>query len=338
MQQNTPQFSIVVPTFNRAGVITKTLRSIKEQTLDKWETLVVDDGSSDNTREIIEKWRSDDKRFSYLLNSTGNQGACASRNLGLQRARGEYIIFLDSDDQLLPDALNQRLALLEANSSIDFIVTPGAVAITESLQPDLLWNIETNIEPLVRFLNFDSPWQTAGATWRLKTLKANNILWDNKLSVWQDVDFHLQALMKKMSYEIFWRCPYDYIVNNTTSDSISRVGFHAPEKSEGKKYFWKKYLRNAELGKCDKRYLESVLLSVTRHFAQNKLWKEADNILSEAGMHQVLPDKVISNLKLNLKASRFSFGRISFPDKKFYSNPHPVTLQTVAVPRQHTQS
>lgn len=304
---------------------------MQNQTFEDWEALVIDDGSTDGTREVIEKWRHDDKRFSYILNSTGTEGACACRNLGIRRARGQYIIFLDSDDTLLPNALSQRLEIFGKNIDQDFIVTTGAVATKSADTPDLLWNIETNIDLMVRFLNFDSPWQTTGPTWRLVMLKKNDLLWDERLTIWQDIDFHLKALMKRLNFKIFWKAPFDYIVNNTTTDSVSRVGYNSAAKSSGKKYFWKKYLRQAELKEFDKLLLENVVVSVARHFALNREWKESGDILSEAAIYQVMSPKIISNLKLNLKASRFSFSRIKFPDTKFYDKKFFNTIQTIAV-------
>lgn len=100
--------SIVIPTFNRATLIGKTLDSVLSQTYSEWECLVVDDFSTDNTKEIVENYCTKDSRFVYLLNES-NKGANGARNTGIIHAKGEYISFLDSDDEWLPEMLEKQI-------------------------------------------------------------------------------------------------------------------------------------------------------------------------------------------------------------------------------------
>ena len=101
-----PYFSIVIPTYNRAGYITRTIESVLGQTFADLEVLVVDDGSRDNTTEVVGAIT--DSRLHYLPKENGERGA--ARNYGLRRAKGEYVLFLDSDDYWYPT----RLAVLHA--------------------------------------------------------------------------------------------------------------------------------------------------------------------------------------------------------------------------------
>lgn len=103
--------SVVIPTFNRAYCIQRTIDSVLQQTYDKVECLVVDDGSSDDTRELIAELYGDDNRVVYIHQH--NQGVCAARNTGLERADGEFVALLDSDDIWKPWKLELQLACLE---------------------------------------------------------------------------------------------------------------------------------------------------------------------------------------------------------------------------------
>lgn len=103
---STPFFSVVIPTYNRAGHIGRTIKSVLAQTFEQLEVLVVDDGSRDNTAEVVGAFT--DPRLHYLPKQNGERGA--ARNYGLVRARGEYVLFLDSDDFWYP----QRLTVLHA--------------------------------------------------------------------------------------------------------------------------------------------------------------------------------------------------------------------------------
>jgi glycosyltransferase involved in cell wall biosynthesis len=102
MHEENPFFSIIIPTYNRADLIGRTLATVQAQTLGAFEALVVDDGSRDNTAEVVEPFLAD-TRFHYLPKQNAERGA--ARNYGLDRARGRYVVFLDSDDLLHPEHL-----------------------------------------------------------------------------------------------------------------------------------------------------------------------------------------------------------------------------------------
>ena len=96
------RFSVVIPTYNRAHIIGQALDSVLAQSCQDFEVLVVDDGSTDNTRKILEPYSD---RIRYFKQS--NSGPAAARNRGITESQGEYIAFLDSDDRWYPDKLTQ---------------------------------------------------------------------------------------------------------------------------------------------------------------------------------------------------------------------------------------
>ncbi len=98
-------FSIIIPTYNRANFIKSTVYSILMQTYANFEIIIVDDGSTDNTREVIEEIK--DHRIHYYLKA--NEERAIARNFGTSKAKGDYITFLDSDDFLMPNMLNEAL-------------------------------------------------------------------------------------------------------------------------------------------------------------------------------------------------------------------------------------
>ena len=106
-----PFFSIIIPTYNRADLIARTLKTVRAQHFETWEVLVVDDGSQDNTAEVVRPFLAD-PRFQYLPKPNAERGA--ARNYGLARARGEYVVFLDSDDLFHPHHLATLHAAIQA--------------------------------------------------------------------------------------------------------------------------------------------------------------------------------------------------------------------------------
>lgn len=106
--------SIIVPVYNAAAYLEKTIRMAEEQTCRDWELLLVDDCSTDRSREIIRECvkRRPDERI-RLICQEKNQGAAAARNRGLKEAKGRYIAFLDADDVWLPEKLEKQLAFMK---------------------------------------------------------------------------------------------------------------------------------------------------------------------------------------------------------------------------------
>jgi glycosyltransferase involved in cell wall biosynthesis len=109
--------SVIMPTYNRAHVLTEALDSVWAQTYRPIELIVIDDGSSDGTDGVVERWRDahqGDDKFELHFFRQGNSGAPSARNLGLIRSKGEYIHYLDSDDILYPTAMAQVMRVFEA--------------------------------------------------------------------------------------------------------------------------------------------------------------------------------------------------------------------------------
>jgi glycosyltransferase involved in cell wall biosynthesis len=100
--------TVVIPAYNRARVIKNAINSVLSQTYQNFEIVVVDDGSTDQTEQIINNKKNRDSRIRYIKHSI-NQGAQAARNTGIKNACGEWITFLDSDDCLIPNSLEVRL-------------------------------------------------------------------------------------------------------------------------------------------------------------------------------------------------------------------------------------
>ena len=113
-----PKVSVIIPSYNSGNYILKTLNSVISQTMNDLEIIIIDDGSTDNTKEIIESVK--DKRINYIYKV--NQGLAAARNTGIRNARGKYITFLDADDEFLPNKLTDQVDFLENNPDFGLVV------------------------------------------------------------------------------------------------------------------------------------------------------------------------------------------------------------------------
>lgn len=116
-----PALSVIIPTYNRAHKIGDALHSLKNQTFKNWEVVIVDDGSTDNTKSVIQNFQLEVSQPVLYLEQQ-NQGPSAARNYGVMRAHSENIVYLDSDDTLFPSALDDIIWTLK-NPDIHYGLT-----------------------------------------------------------------------------------------------------------------------------------------------------------------------------------------------------------------------
>lgn len=120
MPAETPRVSVVIPTYNRAHCIARAVDSVLRQTYEDFEVIVVDDGSKDNTAKILAGYGD---RIRAIQQP--NQGVSRTRNNGIALARGEFIAFLDSDDEWLPNKLERQVGFLDQHLEIAFVACLG---------------------------------------------------------------------------------------------------------------------------------------------------------------------------------------------------------------------
>lgn len=136
-----PRFSIIITTYNRATLLERALNSLLNQRFQHWEAVIVNDGSTDDTDEIISSYLASDSRFRY--HKQNNQGEAKAKNKGVELAKGEYITFLDSDDAFEIGHLEKRDQILKKHPEID-LLHGGVQIIGDEYVPD-----KNNTEQLI---------------------------------------------------------------------------------------------------------------------------------------------------------------------------------------------
>ncbi len=114
-----PVVSIIMPSFNRSGLITRAIESVLKQTYKSWELVIIDDGSTDNTFDVINPYITKYENIRYIKQS--NRKPALSSNVGIIASCGDYLTFLGSDDEYKPDHINLRMSIFVTDSSVDFI-------------------------------------------------------------------------------------------------------------------------------------------------------------------------------------------------------------------------
>ena len=118
---NSPQVSVIVPCYNQEKYVKDTLESVQRQTYPNFECIIINDGSTDNSLDVVRKFCMGDKRF--VCYDKNNEGVSIARNYGIAHSNGQYILPLDADDVIEPEYLQATVGVLDANPDIKLVYT-----------------------------------------------------------------------------------------------------------------------------------------------------------------------------------------------------------------------
>ncbi|MEM9886223.1 MAG: glycosyltransferase family A protein [Bacteroidota bacterium] len=184
-----PLISVLTPAYNREKYIGEAIESVQQQTMDEWEMIVIDDGSTDQTVEIVKAYQAKDKRI-ILLQNTENQGISATRNHGLAHVKGKYIAMLDSDDLCLPQRFEQQFSFLEAHPEIAVL---GAWSELIGIKDHQFTPEEKDTQLRLRSL-YRCPMVHSSTMIRTSILQAANLRYNKDYPASNDYDFWVRLL------------------------------------------------------------------------------------------------------------------------------------------------
>ena len=231
--------SVIIPLYNREALVVETLASVQAQTYPHWEAVVVDDGSTDQSYEAVEQWAAQDERIRLLHRSRNPKGAPTCRNIGVEQAIGDYLIFLDSDDRLAPFCLEQRTRCVALYPEADFLVFSTVSFEKNQGDTNRLWNVATTEDDLTRFLRGDSVWQTSGPIHKKSSFLALGGF-DESLSYWQDYELHIRMLSQRPSYQKCMHLPPDNLYRQHDGPTLSQGIEHSLARLDSMSYTYQK--------------------------------------------------------------------------------------------------
>jgi glycosyltransferase involved in cell wall biosynthesis len=217
--------SIIIPTFNREKLINDTLKSVMNQSYHNLEVIVIDDGSIDGTWEILKKFDDQDDRVRIFARNRDPKGASTCRNIGIEKAKGDFIMFLDSDDLLAEYCLERRIKYFSLYPEFDFIVFNSWLFNNDKNEKKYTWNIKTEENDLGRFLRLDGVWQTTGPIYKSSFIK--QFFFNERIPFLQDYYLAVQLLLKSPSYLNLIDIEPDYFIRRHEGESISQKGFES---------------------------------------------------------------------------------------------------------------
>jgi len=195
-----PLVSIIIPTYNRAHLISETLDSVLAQTYHNWECIIVDDGSQDNTEEVVTKYIKNDNRFKYYKRPKESmKGAGSCRNYGFKMSNGKFVNWFDDDDIMLSGFLEKRLKMFDSSPKLDVVFCAFQVFDVKRIR-DRMANIQFNGNIIKSYIDSEIVFGPQSYLMRREILQ--DFLFDEHLQRAEDADFFLRLFSTKEAIKI----------------------------------------------------------------------------------------------------------------------------------------
>lgn len=301
--------SIICPLYNKAQYIEETILSVVRQNSSDWELIIVDDNSTDGSYDLAKGYTQRDKRVKVIRRedqSPNIRGANVCRNIGLKVASGDYVMFLDADDLLMPYCVEQRINIINSSGykslyifNVAYFKQDDALLIKAQPSKREVYkyrkSLNERIHFLNRFLKFDLPWHTSGPVWKKQYL-INVGGWCEQLQRLQDPELHIRALFDS-------KIDFHYLMDETIYDVLHRND--DGRLSYGKDEFFIKQLESLN------QFIDNIVSLVKAKGAQSHLKSlQGYLIFAETLFYRYIRDK----------PDKFSEGRRAL--MAIYDNPN----------------
>lgn len=215
-----PVFTIVIPVYNADKYLSQTLNSIRNQLFSEFEVLLIDDGSTDESAEVCLDFVNIDNRFQLYRKNNG--GVCSARNYGIEKAKGEYIVFVDADDVVESTMLLECIKKIR-NSKADILLFGMKFDIEK--KKEIVKSYQKSFESVV-FLGeeldtyycklYESNYITSmcNRVTKLELIQSNNLQFNEKITNYEDMVFGLECLRYAQKIQCIEECYYHYILRD----------------------------------------------------------------------------------------------------------------------------
>jgi glycosyltransferase involved in cell wall biosynthesis len=300
--------SIIISSYNSEKCILNTLESVYNQTYSDWECIIVDDGSTDSTVQIINEYIKNKNKYTLIANkqNTGRQPVVL--NQGIKLAKFDYVLILDSDDLLKDTCLGFRIEKM--NKDLEMNIFPNFCIFNEKIDDrGSMKNIYNHKNPnyLHDFIIHKLPtaWQITSIIWKKDALKKIGFFNENMMRI-VDVEISCRALIYDLTFHVFYDEEIDYyyrVTSSTNSVKIKRMKFYKASTIFIKEVF--NFTKNKRIEKIDfveeclKKFYLSVLTTVliSKDFDKNHLKDYIDFGINEGLIFDGLLTKNVFQLK-----------------------------------------
>lgn len=240
------KLSVVIPCYNANQYIIEMLNCCQKQSFIDWEAIVVDDGSTDNTLILLRELANSDSRIKVIERNRSPKGGDTCRNIGMEYARGEYLIIFDADDIISDDCFEKRVRYLDSHPECDYATFPAKTFIDYGngvckFSKEIDYCFSKGKRSILEYLLLaDYPFTVWGNIYRREKLKG--IVWDEQVAVYQDFDFMLSCMLKELKHEYSDRKDPDYFYRLYAKGGSTSSSYISDVKLQSTLYLYKKVL------------------------------------------------------------------------------------------------
>lgn len=271
--ENRTNITIVIPCYNNGHLLSQMIECILRQTLTSWKLVIVDDCSTDDTQKIIKEFVKRDNRINLLVRNREPKGAQTCRNIGMESAIGNFVVFFDADDLISTTCLEKRVAFLNSNPKVDYASFAAKAFTDEKKLPQFsdegkkygIGDDGTDILSDLLTANYSS----IGWTNIYKITSLLNIKWDENVKIYQDFDFGVSICLSGLKCKFSNSNEIDYYYRMGYGETISS-SFVSDEKCNSTIYLFSKILDKlrdcADYEKRKSEFIEYILKHFERIF------------------------------------------------------------------------
>lgn len=246
MNEPTITVSVVIPCYNIGIFLGEMIECLKRQTLKNWEAIIVDDGSTDNTASVIEALIEGEPRIRFIRRDRLPKGASTCRNIGLEHARGTYLVFFDADDLISDTCLEKRVRFMEEHPDTDYASFPAKAFTDAARLPAFTdqgrtWGVGTDgVDLLPCFLRAEYAFSVWNNIYRHERIA--HLSWDENILIYTDFDFIVTGILDGLHHRFSGQRKIDYFYRVNHGQGNMCSSFVSAEKCCSTIYLFSKTL------------------------------------------------------------------------------------------------
>lgn len=279
-----PLLSIIIPCYNNGKYLVEMIKCLRHQTSPYWELIVVDDGSTDNTPQVVCDYISDLPNAFFLKRERQPKGSVVCRNIGFEHSKGKYVCHLDADDLVSPTFVEHRVAFMENHPDVDYASFPAKNFSNPNELPDFYTKADTwgvgdeSVDLLQKFLSADYPFSVWNNIYRKE--KINDLQWDEKVQIYTDFSFIIPCILAglKHSFSGLEEIDYYYRVSHSSKTMTSNIVSQA--KCDSTVYLFRKTIDELKEHNLFDKYKNCFFNFILIHFERLLMGATKENVES----------------------------------------------------------
>jgi glycosyltransferase involved in cell wall biosynthesis len=279
-----PLLSVIIPCYNNGKYLVEMIDSFRHQTSPDWEMIIVDDGSTDDTPQVVRDYISDLPNVRFLQRERQPKGSVVCRNIGFDHSKGKYVCHLDADDLVSPTFVEHRVEFMELHPDVDYASFPAKTFTDPNDLPSfetdtLTWGVgDERIDLLGRFLMADYPFSVWNNIYGREAI--SNLPWDENVLIYTDFSFIIPGIIHGLKHSFSGMKEVDYYYRVELSNKVAMTSsFVSQAKCDSTLYLFEKTIKslieNNQFRKYKKQFLNGLMFV---HFKRLLLGSDKKNV------------------------------------------------------------